>query len=201
MIGLEIAIFAFATCVTPGPVNIVASLSGAQSGIRANIPFVLGATLGLSFVIVVSGFGVSQILKTNENLANFITLIGSVYILYLAFLMSRKSLDIDIGPGSSQTTSFYQGSILQIINPKAWLVSMSGLAMYLNSSGQSMLVFYLLIFFLACFISVFSWVCLGHLIAMKLKRTYLTIFNRSMAALLATLVIYNLVNTFYPYFY
>lgn len=201
MLALEITIFAFATCATPGPVNIVASIAGAQNGLRANIPFVLGATLSLSLVIIVSGFGVSQVLKTNEVLANAITLIGSVYILYLALLMSRKNLEIDKNSESYKTTSFCQGSILQIINPKAWLVSISGLAIYLNSSGQSILALYVLIFFIACFISVFLWVCFGSLIATKLKLHHLTIFNRSMAALLSILVLYNLMDMFSPYFH
>ena len=201
MLALEITIFAFATCATPGPVNLVASIAGAQNGLRKNIPFVLGATLSLSFVIIVSGFGMSQILKTNEILANAITLIGSVYILYLAFLMSRKNIQIDKDLGPYKTTSFYQGSFLQIINPKAWLVSMSGLAMYLNSSGQSLLALYVLIFFLACFISVFLWVWLGSLISTKLKSHHLIIFNRSMAFLLLILVLCNLMDMFFPYFF
>ncbi len=74
MIGLEIAAFAFATCATPGSVNILASLSGAQNGLRANVPFVLGATSGLALVIIVAGYGVSQLLKTNEVLANSLVL-------------------------------------------------------------------------------------------------------------------------------
>jgi len=200
MQALEITIFAFVTCATPGPVNVVATVMGAQKGVRVSIPFVLGATLGLSFVILVSSFGVSQILKTNELLANTITFIGSLYLLHLAFLMSRKSSSIATNSGVVQTAGFYQGAILQLINPKAWLVSMSGLAMFLNTSGKSMLAFYVLMFFIACFVSIFMWVCLGSVIASKLKGTYVTFFNRSMATLLSTLVLCNLANMLSPYF-
>ena len=199
MLGLEITIFALATCATPGPINIVASISGAQNGIRANIPFVLGATVGLFFVIIISDFGVSHILKTNELFANGVTLVGSVYILYLAFLMSKKNLAIETDSEAPQATSFFQGALLQLINPKAWLVSMSGLAMYLNSSAQSMFAFYIFVFSVACFVSVFLWVCLGSLIAAKLKSSYLTIFSRLMATMLSTLVLYNLVDMLSPY--
>ncbi len=201
MAGLEITIFAFATCATPGPVNIVAMISGAQNGLRANLPFVFGATLGLSCVIILSGFGVSQALKTNELLAASVSLIGSVYILYLAFLMFSKSIEIDTPDRNQQTTNFYQGSILQMINPKAWLVSMSGLAMYLKAGEQSLLAFYVLMFFVACFVSVFLWVCIGRLVVAKLKTIYLKIFTRMMATLLSVLVLYNLFGTFSPYFY
>ena len=199
MSAVEITIFAFATCATPGPVNMVASVLGAQNGVRVSIPFVTGATLGLSFVILVSSFGVSQILKTNTMVANAITLIGSVYLLHLAYLMSKRT-EIDTKSADTQTASFYQGALLQILNPKAWLVSMSGLAMFLNTSGNSILAVYILMFSIACFVSIFVWVCFGSIIARRLKNSYVTIFTRSMAAVLSMLVICNLAKTLSPYF-
>lgn len=195
MSGLELVVFAIATCATPGPVNVMATMSGARSGLRRNLPFVLGATIGLSLVIIVSGFGISQILRTNQLLANSVTLIGSAYILYLAYLMARDSIQLDSRDGSNQTTTFNQGAILQILNPKAWLVSMSGIALYLGAQEQSTLVVYVVIFCLTCFASVFSWVCLGSLIATRLKSSWLTGFTRLMALLLAVLVLYNLLTT------
>jgi threonine/homoserine/homoserine lactone efflux protein len=199
MACLEIAVFAFVTCVTPGPVNMMAIISGARTGLKPNLPFVLGATLGLSCVIIASGFGISQILRTNQNLANIVTLIGSLYILYLAFLMFSRRIEIDSSSGTLQTTSFSQGAILQLINPKAWLVSMSGLAMYLQVGEPSSLILYVLMFFVACFVSVFLWVCLGSLVSAKLKTAHLTIFTRIMATLLSILVLYNLFDTFSQY--
>lgn len=198
MIAVELTIFAFATCATPGPVNVIASVAGAQNGVRMSIPFVIGATLGLSIVILVSSLGVSKVLITSEILKNGITLIGSLYLLYLASLMWRKSFSIDIDSEAKQTTTFSQGMILQVINPKAWLVSVSGLAMYLGTSGKSMLALYVLIFFIACFVSVLIWVCLGCMIRTKLKDTYITIFNRFMAGLLSILVFCNLVHILFP---
>jgi threonine/homoserine/homoserine lactone efflux protein len=199
VLSLEITIFAFATCATPGPVNIVASIAGARSGLKANIPFVLGATLGLSLVIIISGFGLSQIVKTNELLTHAITLVGSLYILYLAFLMSRKPSTIKTDAKPPKTTSFYQGATLQVVNPKAWLVSLSGLAMYLNQSNQSIFALYVFIFFVACFLSVFLWVGLGQLISAKLNINHQMIFNRSMAALLMLLVLFNLIDMLFSY--
>ena len=198
MIAVELTIFAFATCATPGPVNVIASVAGAQNGVRMSIPFVIGATLGLSIVILVSSLGVSKVLITSEILKNGITLIGSLYLLYLASLMWRKSFSVDIDSEAKQTTTFSQGMILQVINPKAWLVSVSGLAMYLGTSGKSMLALYVLIFFIACFVSVLIWVCLGCMIRTKLKDTYITIFNRFMAGLLSILVFCNLVHILFP---
>lgn len=192
-------VFAFATCATPGPVNLVATVLGAKHGTKSSLPFILGATLGLSLVILVSGFGVSQILKTNETLADSITLLGSVYLLYLAYLMSGRSSGTETQSGPAKVMGFKQGAVLQLINPKAWLVSMSGLSMYLNTSGSSMLALYILVFFVACFISVFFWVCLGSMISSRLKASHVTVFNRSMAILLSILVLSNLTSMFSAY--
>jgi len=201
VIGIEITVFAFITCATPGPINILASISGSQNGLRANFPFVLGATSGLSLVIIAAGFGISQLLQTNVFFANALTLLGSGYMLYLVFVLAKSNVEIDTSISTAQAPNFYQGSILQIINPKAWLVSMAGALLYLNVEEYFiLLMLYVLIFFIVCFFSVFLWVYLGRLVATKIKSGHLNIFNRCMAGVLAILVLSNLFKTFSMYF-
>ena len=53
---LSMASFAFATSASPGPVNIVAAMSGAEFGIKRSCSYVLGAALG--FVTILVGIGV-----------------------------------------------------------------------------------------------------------------------------------------------
>ena len=197
MIGIEITIFAFITCATPGPINILASISGSQNGLRANFPFVFGATSGLSLVIIVAGFGISQLLQTNVFLAKLLTLLGSGYMLYLAFVLAKSTVEIDTSVSKAQAPNFYQGSLLQIINPKAWLVSMAGASLYLNVEEYViLLMLYISIFFIVCFFSVFLWVYLGRLVATKINSGYLDIFIRCMAGVLAILVLSNLFKSF-----
>lgn len=198
--GFETLIFALITCGTPGPVNMIASMAGAQYGIKQNQPFVIGATSGLSLVIIVTGCGIGQLLTTNVYLANLMTLTGSAYLLYLAFVLMRSKTEIDPSSIELNLPSFYQGAILQMINPKAWLVSMAGISMFLDSSDYvASLVMYVTIFYLACYIAVFSWVYLGQLAASKLTDNYLSAFNRLLAGTLALLVLFNLYETFSPY--
>lgn len=200
MLIIEIAIFAFATCASPGPVNVIASISGAQNGIKQNLPFVLGASLGLSLVIFVVGLGVKQLLQSHPMLEDVLTLIGSVYMLYLAFKLSKADVKIDSASDTATIPSFYQGAALQIINPKAWLVSMAGLAMYLQAEQHiASLIQYILIFLVVCFISVLLWVYLGHLVATKLTDGYLNLFTKIMAGLLVVLISTNLISTFSKY--
>ena len=197
MIGIEITVFAFITCATPGPINILATISGSQNGLRDNFPFVLGATSGLSLVIIVAGFGISQLLQANVFLANALTVLGSGYMLYLAFVLAKSNVKIDTSISAAQAPNFYQGSILQIINPKAWLVSMAGASLYLNVEEYTfLLMLYVSIFFIVCFFSVFLWVYLGSLVATKIKSSHLDIFIRFMAGVLVILILSNLFKTF-----
>lgn len=201
MIVIEIVAFAFATCATPGPVNILASLSGAKNGLRKNLPFVLGATSGLSIVIVIAGLGMGQILQKNKMLSNALIIVGSAYMLYLAFNIARTDVKLNTSQNNIKIPSLYQGMALQIINPKAWLVSMSGLAMYLSADDYLIhLSVYALIFFIVCFIAVFLWVYLGELIATKMNEKHLHVLNKTMGAVLFLLISLNLLDTFYPYF-
>lgn len=200
MLFLNMAIFAFVTCASPGPINILASISGAQNKLKANLPFILGATSGLSLVIIVTGLGIGQLPKTHTLWTNALTLLGSIYILYLAFSLAKANLEIDTSERDVSPPSLFTGVFLQIINPKAWLVSMSGVAMYLSTGNYTTLfIAYVGIFFVICFIAILFWVYIGTLVAQKLKRQYLTIFSRSMASLLAMLVLYNLYVTFSSY--
>lgn len=197
---IEIGLFAFATCATPGPVNILASLSGAKNGIKKNLLFVLGATSGLSVVILIAGLGLGQILQKNKMLSNTLIVVGSVYMLYLAFNIVASDVKLKKSQDNINPPNLYQGMVLQVINPKAWLVSMSGLAMYLGVDDYFIqLSVYTFIFFVVCFFAVFLWVCLGELIATKINEKYLHAVNKTMGATLFLLITLNLFETFYPY--
>lgn len=122
-------------------------------------------------------------------------------MLYLAFNIARTDVKLNTSQNNIKIPSLYQGMALQIINPKAWLVSMSGLAMYLSADDYLIhLSVYALIFFIVCFIAVFLWVYLGELIATKMNEKHLHVLNKTMGAVLFLLISLNLLDTFYPYF-
>lgn len=59
---LSMAAFALVASITPGPVNLVALGSAAQYGLMPALRHVLGATLGFVLLLVLSGFGLHQLL-------------------------------------------------------------------------------------------------------------------------------------------
>ena len=54
---LPMVSFAFATAASPGPVNIVAAMSGAQFGVKKSLSYVVGAAAAFVAVLLCVGIG------------------------------------------------------------------------------------------------------------------------------------------------
>lgn len=200
---LSMISFAFVTSASPGPVNILATMSGAAYGIKKNIAYVLGATLSFCVVLILAATGLSVFINNNPIVAAIISVIGSLYLLYLAFSLSRANIKISYEDDNAKTktkTTFWGGAFLQFMNPKAWLVSVSAIAMYTNATSLVRDVStFVAVYLVVCFFSILSWVVLGHLLSKSHEKFSLSIFNKSMALLLAVLVIANIINTVKPF--
>ena len=194
MIVLEMAVFALVTSASPGPVNLLASISGAQYKLKKNLAFVSGATAGFCSILIITGFGFGQILETNKMFANLLSIFGSVYMLYLAYTLSKAKIDLNFkAHANSKAPHFLQGALLQYTNPKAWLVSLAGASMYLQGQGIYLsLAIFATIFYVICFLSIYSWVYLGYFLSKKMSSNQLSTYNKFMALVLAVLVSINL---------
>ena len=58
-----LALFAFASSITPGPNNLMLMASGANFGFRRSIPHMLGISLGHLLMIVLVGIGLVSIFE------------------------------------------------------------------------------------------------------------------------------------------
>lgn len=196
---IAMALFALVTSISPGPVNILATMSGARVGVRQNIWFVLGASIGFCSILIIVGAGLGRIMQSNIVVATLLSVIGSVYLLYLAYVLSQAKISIQFDSTDSvKPPHFWQGVLLQYTNPKAWLVSMSGLAMFLADTQNYMqdLLSFVLIFFAVCFGSILAWVWAGYFLSKYFSSKAILLFNKTMAGLLAFLVLMDLYRTF-----
>lgn len=188
--------FAFVGAVTPGPVNLVATSTGARSGWNAALPHVLGASLGYTLVVICAGAGMSLASQLLPSLADAMRYAGGLFLLYMAFKIATAPVNNSDLEEKSPAAGLVSGALIQILNPKAWIVSLSGVSLYVTSQAQ--LGYYLSLFvavsFICCFAGVSCWALAGHLIGQRLSRPGLQRqFNRLMALLLATAVILMLV--------
>jgi threonine/homoserine/homoserine lactone efflux protein len=190
---LSMASFAFATSASPGPVNIVAAMSGAEFGVRRSFSYVLGATIGFVAVLLGIGIGFGNFLVSNQAITKSLAIAGSIYMLYLAYKLATSKSGAtkrDTGP----PPRFINGAIAQWLNPKAWIVSISAISIYVaNSSHYSLyLSIFGAIFFVVCFLSILGWVVVGSRTSALLNGNF-GLFNKIMAALLTLSIVYFLV--------
>ncbi|MBV1790737.1 LysE family translocator [Marinobacterium sp. D7] len=189
---IPMMIFALVGAITPGPVNLVATSAGARFGSLRTMPHVFGATLGYTLVVYLCGVGVGELLERYPVVLDGFRYAGAALLLYLAWKIASASPTTRLDEGEQQAPRLIQGALLQILNPKAWLVAITGISLFVSLHADPAL--YLLLFcavsFLACFIGVGFWACAGQLIGRFLasQRAQLY-FYRLMGALLGSTVI------------
>ena len=69
---LSMAIFALVGAISPGPVNIIATSSGACFGFRRTVPHVMGATFAYTLIVLLVGFGLNQSLMQFPQITHFL---------------------------------------------------------------------------------------------------------------------------------
>jgi threonine/homoserine/homoserine lactone efflux protein len=189
---LSMSIFAFIGAASPGPVNIIATSSSVNFGFKRTIPHVLGASIAYGLIVFIVGAGLSQLLILYPQLTQLLKYIGAIFLLYMAFKIATAGAADNQSEENSLAPSALQGGLSQGLNPKAWLVSMSGISIFVTPNDPNIL--YLILFtglsFIICVIGVSIWAAAGQCISMWLtKDKYQIMFNRIMGLLLSLTVV------------
>lgn len=197
-VWVSMFMFALAGAVSPGPVNVIASALGAAQGFVRAMPHVLGASLSYCAVVWLAGSGLQYLLQAWPQLARLAPIAGAAYLLYLALRIARAApaaLETgQVGAGGEAwrawqawTQGLLQGALAQALNPKAWLVALSGVGLFVPSGpeGLQRLQLFCAISGVVCWFSVSAWAALGQWIRRWLAQPrYQRMFNRLLAALL-----------------
>jgi len=152
--------------ISPGPDNIYVLVQSITNGKSYGLATVSGLITGCIIHTTLLAFGVSAIIKANENLFFVIKVLGALYLFYLAFKVfksqSQLNLDIEATPKKSLKGLFVQGFFMNVLNPKVTIFFLAFFPGFLFSDSLSNLVqFYILggIFMLVSFI-IFSAIAL-----------------------------------------
>lgn len=193
---ISMAFFALAGAISPGPVNVIASSLGARQGFWRALPHVAGASLSYCAVVLLMGGSMQVLLQTWPALTTVTQYAGAVYLLYLAAriaLAAAQPLDAAADtPQSGWHHGALQGVLTQSLNPKAWLVALSGVSLFVPQGAASAqrLWLFCAISGVVCFASVACWAALGTLIRRWLQQPrYQRLFNRVLAGLLVLTVL------------
>ena len=84
---VALVICAFVGTVSPGPNNAVLWASGMRFGFGRTVPHVLGTAVGMGTLVVGVAAGIGAVLKVVPQFELVLKLVGSAYLLYVAFLV------------------------------------------------------------------------------------------------------------------
>ena len=92
----------------PGPNNIMVMSAGASVGIRKSLPLLMGICVGFTLMLLLVGLGFGQLFTRFPELHLFIKCAGTLYLLYLAWLIARPT-DGMADSNGARPFGFFQG--------------------------------------------------------------------------------------------
>jgi len=188
---IAVVLFAISSSVTPGPNNITVMASGVNFGVRKSLPVFMGICVGFSVMLLLVGIGFGQIFEQVPSLHIFIKFFGTLYLLYLAYLIATAN-EISTSKAQAKPLTFLNGALFQWLNAKAWVVATGAIAAFttvgLDFYTQNITI--ALIFLVISFPCVGLWLFFGSVLQNKLKsKNSMKVFNYSMGGLLVLSVI------------
>jgi threonine/homoserine/homoserine lactone efflux protein len=127
---LALLVYAFVTSITPGPNNFMLLASGVNFGFAKTIPHMLGISIGFLVLLLAVGFGLGAVLTAFPVLHTALKVAGGVYLLYLAWKIARSRSLSGKGEAKARSMRFIDAAAFQWVNPKAWVMAITAMAVY-----------------------------------------------------------------------
>ena len=122
--------FAFVTSAAPGPNNLMLMASGVNFGFRRSIPHMFGIGVGFVFLQLGVGFGLGALLTAFPALHLGLKIAGGLYMLYLAWRIAMTRSYSENANLIARPMRFMEAAAFQWVNPKAWVIAVTGMAVY-----------------------------------------------------------------------
>lgn len=187
--------FSLAMSISPGPVNMIILSSGTTYGIRKTLPFVSGATIGFTLLLLFIGLVFNEFINLYPNFLKYLAVTGSLFIIYMGYKIASSTGRMNVEEQNKPT--FTQGFLLQWLNPKAWVACVAGASLFSSTETTSTFLTFSGIYFIVCYLSLLSWSLLGQKLTIVINsEKRLSIFNRVMGILLVATACFVLFSQF-----
>lgn len=181
----SMALFAFAASFSPGPVNLVSVSQGARFGVAKGLSFITGATLGFILLFLIIGFGLRHVLAALPLLTQLLQWGGIMFLLYLSYQLYSDNGEL-ADSSVAKAPDFFTGALMQWLNPKAWLASLSGIAAYIPQAQTDQVLIFAGIYLPICWFSLGAWLWAGMMLRPYLQKpARMRVLNKTLALLLA----------------
>jgi threonine/homoserine/homoserine lactone efflux protein len=163
-----------ALAISPGPDNIYVLTQSIVNGKKFGLAAVAGLISGCLVHTTLLAFGVSALIKTNENIFLIIKLFGSFYLFYLAYQVFRSDASVHLSESSAPRKSlsqlFQQGFIMNVLNPKVTIFFLAFFPGFLFSDTLSTVVQFYVLGLLFMFVSALIFSAIASLSGLISKR-------------------------------
>lgn len=166
---LPMLVFLFPLAFSPGPGNMVFAAAGAQFGLRATLPAIVGYHLATLVVTVVIGLGFVEAMHALPGLFAVIRVAGALFVLWLAVALVRSGIG---NAADARVLGFGDGVILLLLNPKAYVIIALMFTQFLSDQGRSgggTILAIAVIFTLNNLAAFLIWTIFGDVIARQLR--------------------------------
>ncbi|WLI75235.1 LysE family translocator [Kosakonia sp. H02] len=180
---LPFLLFAFVASITPGPTNILILTSSQRFGVKATLPAVAGACIAASLIVFISGAGAGQVLQDYPLVRAGMSWAGALWLSWMSWqLFTAPATDLQ---GEAQRPfSGRAAAMLQLINPKTWMMALAVVSLFAPHSGHPLreIAFMSLAFLAISVLCLVAWTLLGKAVN-RLFRTPASLvwFQRVMA--------------------
>jgi threonine/homoserine/homoserine lactone efflux protein len=188
---LPLILFAVAGAFTPGPNNLMSAASGAAFGLRRTLPQIGGVTFGFAVMLVALSLGLAAIFTRYPLLHSALRILGSLYLLYLAWRIANAG-ELSLSGETGKPPTFMEAALFQWVNPKAWTLALGALAAFTSVGGAFIveLAAILIVFAVMTVGSLVTWCLFGQAVARFLTSPKAArAFNLTMAGLVALSVV------------
>ncbi|RBP81105.1 LysE family translocator [Marinomonas rhizomae] len=181
----SMSFFALAASLSPGPVNLVSLSGSARYGIKTGLVFVTGATLGFVVLFLLIGFGLHLLIDQLSWITQVLQWLGIAFLLYLSYQLFTDNGKLNSDQHNNAPT-FMTGAIMQWLNPKAWLASLSGIAAYIPNAEATEVMIFASLYLPICWLSLSIWVWVGKILGQYFQSpAKMRLMNKTLAILLA----------------
>ncbi|XOB61653.1 LysE family translocator [Campylobacterota bacterium DY0563] len=181
--------FSFVMSISPGPVNMIIISSGISNGFKKTFLFISGATIGFTVLLAFISFGFSRIIEAFPNFLIYLSFLGSSFIIYMGYKIINSAEKIELEKNKSFIPKFYEGFLLQWLNPKAWIACVAGVSLF--SSSTNNLILFIIIYFLVCYLCLSFWAIVGQRVMFLFQtQRRVKILNIIMGSLLILVALY-----------
>ena len=182
------ALLALATAMSfsPGPNTTLSTALAANRGLRHAMRFVCAVPVGWSALLLLCAGGVGALVLAAPMLRLAIKAVGIGYLLWLAWKLSQTA-SLAAADSARLDVGFWQGTLLQFVNIKAWLLALTIVAGWIVGREDHLqrLALVLPVMMAFAFASNLTYAATGALLRHWLAQgRRLLWFNRVMAAVL-----------------